>query len=215
MLLHALLDMTLGAQANVSLCKKAPCPRPRNSTNTAMTASQWSHLDAALSFTRIQHPSTGASGLRYRSTRTSLLLRRPWSWPSAFASKLETCICVQYCVGVAWYSKDLPFHDRSQSLLHRITSGLHLAYIVDVPRGCQTVLYQKRQAERAVSCHMLPLICPSIDIHTPGFTSLALSNPHDTSTLATQHHRSASETSQTTFIPSLLTIAIFSQDNVA
>jgi len=109
----------------------------------------------------------------------------------------------------------IDFHDNSQTILRRTTSGLHLAYIVDVPGGCQTVLYQKRQAERAVSCHMLPLICPSIDIHTPGFTSLALSNPHDTSTLATQHHRSASETSQRTFHPSLLTIAIFSQDIIA
>ena len=144
-----------------------------------MTASQWSHLGAALSFTRIRHPSTGASGLRYRSARTSLLMRQPWSWPSAFVLTCETCICVQYCVGVAWYSKDLPFHDRSQSLLHRTTSGLHLAYIVDVLGGCQTPLYQERQAERAVRCHMPPLIGPSIDIHTPGFTSLALSNPHD------------------------------------
>lgn len=93
--------MTLDAQANVSLCKKAPCPRPRNSTNTAMTASQWSHLDAALSFTRIQHPSTGASGLRYRSTRTLLLLRQPWSWPSAFVLTRETGICVVCWMDVA------------------------------------------------------------------------------------------------------------------
>ena len=93
--LTLLLDLTLGTQANVSLCKKAPCPRTRISTNTAMTASQWSHLDAALSFTRIQLPTTGASGLRYRSTRTSLLLRQPWSWPSAFLSTCETAAGVE------------------------------------------------------------------------------------------------------------------------
>jgi hypothetical protein len=61
---------------------------------------------------------------------------------------------------------------------------------------------------------MLLLACPSIHIHTPGFTSLALLYPLDKSTLATTITRSASETSQTTFRPSLLTIAIFPQDNI-
>ena len=103
--LALLLDLTLGTQANVSLCKKAPCPRTRTGTNTAMTASQWSHLDAALSFTRIQLPTTGASGLRYRSTRTSLLLRQPWSWPSAFLSTREIAAGVQCWSGKVskWY----------------------------------------------------------------------------------------------------------------
>ena len=177
-----------------------------------MTASQWSHLDAALSFTRTQHPRTGASGLRYRSTRTDLLLRQPWSWPSAFALTRETGICVVSRVAEA-SDKLFISITTAKSHLRRTTSGVHLAYIVDVPGGCQTV--PGRQEGRAVSRHMLLLICPSIDIHTPGFTSLALSNPHDTSTLATQHHRSASETSQRTFHPSLLTIAIFSQDIIA
>jgi hypothetical protein len=139
-----------------------------------MTASQWSHLDAALSFTRIQHPRTGASGLRYRSTRTSYLLRRPWSWPSAFVLTRET-VPRESSVGVAWYSEAIPFRDSSsQSHIRRTTSGLHLAYIVDVPPAAAVKRYQEKA--RAVSCHMLLLIvCPSIHIHTPGFTSLALS----------------------------------------
>jgi hypothetical protein len=179
-----------------------------------MTASQWSHLDAALSFTRTQHPRTGASGLRYRSTRTSYLLRQPWSWPSAFDLTREAVPLES--VGVAWYSEAIPFRGSSQSLLCCTTSELRLTYIVDVPPAAAVKRYQEKG--RAVSCHMLLLICPSIHIHTPGFTSLALSHyphPHDKSTLSHQHHRSASRTSQTTFHPSLLAIAIFSLDNIA
>lgn len=136
-----------------------------------MTASQWSHLDAALSFTRTQHPRTGASGLRYRSTRTSYLLRQPWSWPSAFDLTREAVPLES--VGVAWYSEAIPFRGSSQSLLCCTTSELRLTYIVDVPPAAAVKRYQEKG--RAVSCHMLLLICPSIHIHTPGFTSLALS----------------------------------------